>query len=356
MAATQRAAEDERRAAAGARDRKDEARALDRILVRVSNWLGDALLARPLLHALRRAHPRAAIRAVAPAPLAALLASDPVVDRWESWPAAPEARRALVRGLRAFGPEAALLLPPSFSSAWFAWRSGAAIRVGFAHEGRSVLLTRSMRRMARGERHLSEEYLDLGRALGIEETAVPLLKPRADAVGAARAILDARGVRAERIAILGPGAAYGPAKRWGDARFAGLGAALARDGWSVLVCGAPAERETAEAVARGAGPGSCVLAGDTDLETQAALCALAGLAVCNDSGLAHLAAAVGAPTVAIFGSTSSAWTAPLGPRVRVLQRAPVCSPCFERTCRIGYRCMTAIGVDEALAACRTVAS
>ncbi len=356
MAVTQRVTEDGRRATDGVRDRGGEARALDRILVRVSNWLGDALLARPLLHALRRAHPRAEIRAVAPAPLAALLASDPVVDHWEPWPAGSDARRALGRALRAFRPDAALVLPPSFSSAWFAWRSGAAIRVGFAHEGRGVLLTRSMRRVARGERHLSDEYLDLGRALGIEETAVPLLEPRADAVRAARALLDARGVRSRRIAILGPGAAYGPAKCWGEARFAELGAALARDGWSVLVCGAPAERNTAETVARGAGAASRVLAGDTDLETQAALCALAGLAVCNDSGLAHLAAAVGAPTVAIFGSTSSAWTAPLGPRVRVIQRAPVCSPCFERTCRIGYRCMTAIGVDDALAACRAVAS
>src|SRR5206468_3505619 len=78
------------------------------------------------------------------------------------------------------------------------------------------------------------------------------------------------------------------------------------------------------------------LAGATSLPVQAALCAIASLAVCNDSGLAHLAAAVGTPTVVIFGSTSSAWSAPLGARVRVVQRAPVCSPCFQRHCRIGY--------------------
>ena len=78
---------------------------------------------------------------------------------------------------------------------------------------------------------------------------------------------------------------------------------------------------------------------------------MAALVVSNDSGLAHLAAATGAPTVVIFGSTSSAWTAPLGPRVRVVQRPPVCAPCFRRTCRIGYRCLAAVEVAEVARAC-----
>jgi heptosyltransferase-2 len=76
--------------------------------------------------------------------------------------------------------------------------------------------------------------------------------------------------------------------------------------------------------------------------------------VCNDSGLAHLAGAVGTPTVTLYGSTSSAWTAALGPRVRVLQHPPVCSPCFRRDCRIGYTCLTRIAVDEVEDACREV--
>jgi heptosyltransferase-2 len=99
-----------------------------------------------------------------------------------------------------------------------------------------------------------------------------------------------------------------------------------------------------------------VIAGETDLLTQAGLCARATLAVCNDSGLAHLAAATGAPTVVIFGSTSSAWTAPLGRRVRVVQRPPVCSPCFQRACRIGYGCLTRIEVAAVERACAEVAA
>ncbi|HTM57797.1 MAG TPA: glycosyltransferase family 9 protein, partial [Candidatus Udaeobacter sp.] len=112
-----------------------------------------------------------------------------------------------------------------------------------------------------------------------------------------------------------------------------------------------AERAACDEVASSIGDGTRSLAGRTPLATLAALAAEAALAVSNDSGFAHLAAAVGAPTVVIFGSTSSAWTAPLGPRVRVIQRAPVCSPCFQRRCHIGYRCLEAIEVARVEAEC-----
>ena len=319
------------------------------------NWLGDALLARPLLHALRRAHPRAELRAVGPASLLGLLSADPVCDAWDAWPA-PRERGALAARLRAWRPDLALVLPPSFSSAVFAWHTGARVRIGYAHEGRSLLLTRALPRPARGERHLSDEYLELGRVAGAAPREAPALPVREAAREEARALLQARGAAGAPLAILGPGAIYGPAKRWSAERFAALARSLAREGWRVLVCGAASDRPVCADVAARAGEGVPSLAGETGIELQAALCASASLAVCNDSGLAHLAAAVGAPTVAIFGSTSSAWTAPLGARVRVVQRAPVCSPCFQRTCAIGYRCLDAISVADVERACREVAA
>jgi heptosyltransferase II len=117
------------------------------------------------------------------------------------------------------------------------------------------------------------------------------------------------------------------------------------------VVGTAAERAVCEVVAADIGAGAVSLAGTTDLERLVELAAGAGVAVCNDSGLAHVCAAVGAPTVVVFGSTSSAWTAPLGPRVRVVQRAPVCAPCFRADCRIGYACLEAVTAREVLAAC-----
>lgn len=332
-----------------------------RVVIRLPNWLGDTLLARPLLHALARGLPHAERVAVGPAPLLSLLWSDGAFSRGEAWPADGAGRAALARRLRKFEPDAAWILPPSFSSALFAWRIGARVRVGYRHELRSPLLTVALTRPQRGEMHLAAEYQALAAAgmggaspsaASIDE--VPLLRPSEAGAAAAERLLASRGITTPP-AILGPGAIYGPAKRWPADRFADLGRRLARRGFAVLVCGAAAERDTCDAVARAVGPGAHALAGETDLASQAALCARAGIVVCNDSGLAHLAAATGAPTVTIFGSTSSAWTAPLGPRVAVVQDAPVCSPCFRRTCRIGTLCLAAVTVARVERACADLA-
>ncbi len=332
-----------------------------RILIRLPNWLGDALMARPLLHGVRRAHPQAEIRAVGPAALLSLLAAERTFDAGAAWPGGPgdgdsrvvaQRRSGLAAELRAWRPDAALILPFSFSSAWFARRTGAAIRIGYAHELRSPLLTHAFRRPARGERHLSREYLALGNPLGASPGPLPALVPPPEAEAAAGALIGRAAPGAERIAVMAPRSAYGPAREWPADRFAALARRLVGRGHAVFVCGTAAERESCRRIAAEAGPGVFSVAGETDLPTLAALVRRAALAVCNDSGLAHLAGAVGAPTVTLYGSTSSAWTAALGPRVRVVQHPPVCSPCFRRTCQIGYPCLTGIGLDEVDGVCR----
>ena len=289
--------------------------------------------------------------AAGPGPLLDLLAADRAWDRGEPLPG----DAGLMRRLRASRPEAALVLPPSFSSGWFAARTAARQRIGFAHDLRSPLLTRALRRPPRGDLHLSREYLALGATLGAREVPVPTLTVGDEAREAAAALRQGTAAARAPCAVLGPGAVYGAAKRWPAERFAETGRRLAARGMAVLVCGAAAERETCEAVSHAIGDGSVSLAGRTSLGAQAALCAGASLAVCNDSGLAHLAAATGAPTVVVFGSTSSAWSAPLGDRVRVVQRPPVCSPCFQRHCRIGYRCLVGVDVATVEHACLEVA-
>jgi len=330
--------------------------ALDRILIRLPNWLGDLLLARPLLHAVRRSHPGAEVRGVASAPLLELLEADKVLDRQDVWPS-PGAERAALEGrIRAWHPDAAIVLPPSFSSAWFAYRVSATRRLGYAHEGRSVLLTHHPRRPRRGEVHLSDEYLALGRELGVIPGEVPALPVTEAACRAAEDLLGPAPSSGGNLVILGPGAIYGPAKRWSEERFAELGQRAQQRGALVLVCGSAADAPLCERVARAVGGAARSVAGRTNLMTQASLCARSWVTVSNDSGLAHLAASVGAPTVVIFGSTSSAWTAPLGEKVRIVQRAPVCSPCFQRRCSIGYRCLEAVTVAEVDRACRELAA
>jgi heptosyltransferase-2 len=324
-------------------------------MVRIPNWLGDALLARPLLAGLASARPDAEVCAIGPAPLLALLGESHRFACTEPWPATRAERRALTGRMRAWSPDVALVLPPSFSSAWFAFRTGARERIGFAHEGRSPLLTRAVRRPPRGELHLSREYARLGESHRVAWTDPGPLRVTAAAHAAARALLD-DDPAVRPLVVLGPGAVYGPAKRWSPERFAALARRCVDHGDQVIVCGGGGDRAVCEAVASAAGGPVRSLAGRTDLPTQAALLASAALAVCNDSGLAHLAGAAGAPTVALFGSTSSAWTAPLGPRVRVVQRPPVCSPCFQRTCVIGTVCLARIDVESVWRAAREVAA
>jgi heptosyltransferase-2 len=332
-------------------------RALERILIRIPNWLGDVMLARPLLHGLRAAHPGARLLGAGPAGLIALLVADRALDRGEAWPAGPEGRAGARRRIAEFRPEIAVVLPPSFSSALFAWRTRAPVRIGYRGEGRSIFLTHAPARPARGELHLSREFLALGATVGVAEVALPRLGLTPDSLAAARALRTRHGLAdGERHALMAPRSAWGPAREWPPERFAEVGRRLVALGLRVLVCGTAAERADCERVAAHAGAGAVSIAGETGLAELAALATEAAVAVCNDSGLAHVTAATHAPTIQIYGSASSAWTHALGPRVRVVQRAPVCSPCYQRTCRIGYGCLTAIGVEEIVRVAREIAA
>jgi heptosyltransferase-2 len=320
------------------------------VLVRLPNWLGDVFMARPLLHALRQAWPGARVLAVGPEPLLAPLAAEGVADEWFAWSRDPAERRAVTARVRERPPEVAFVLPASFSSAWLAFACGARERVGYRSEGRSPLLTRALPRRPRGERHLSDEFLDLAAPLGVQPVAVPVLRPRAEDVRAANALLaEVQIEETSPVALLAPRSAYGPAREWFADRFVAAGRGLVERGLHVLVCGTAGEAAACASVAKGIGEGASNLAGRTPLSLLVALASRVRLALCNDSGLAHLAAATGAPTLQIYGSAASGWTAARGPRVRVLHRAPVCSPCWRRTCLIGTRCLDAVTVAWVLA-------
>lgn len=303
-------------------------------------------MARPLLWSIRAAWPQARLLGVGPAGPCAPLAGEGAIDELAAIARDPASRRAAGAAARAFAPEVALVLPNSFSSAWLAWRSGARERVGFAGEGRSWLLTQAPRRAARGDRHQSDEFLDLGGLLGVREAGTPRLEPSADGRTEAVTVLAGAGLPAGApYAIMGPRSAYGPAREWFPGRFAAAARALAERGLRVLVCGTSAERDACDRVVAESGGAAVSVAGRTSLPALLALAAGSRLALCNDSGLAHLAAAAGAPTIQVYGSAASGWTAARGPHVRIVHEAPVCSPCWQRTCSIGTRCLEAVTVS-----------
>jgi heptosyltransferase-2 len=156
--------------------------------------------------------------------------------------------------------------------------------------------------------------------------------------------------------VLAPGATFGPAKRWPAERFAALGRELqARDRCRIVLVGGPGDREVGREVARALEtpplvPPPIDLVGETDLATLGAVLAGARLVVANDSGPMHLARAVGAPTVGIFGSTAPKWTAPRGGEVVTADERPGCAPCYRRTCSIAVQCLVRIPVGAVRAA------
>ena len=316
-----------------------------RVLVRLPNWLGDCIMARPLLHAVRAGWPAARVLGVGPEGPCAPLVDEGLVDEFLPWSRVGGVRAEARRRARAWRPELAFVLPASFSSAWLAWTSGARDRVGYRGEWRGALLTLALARAPRGERHLADEFLDLGARRGLAEVPVPRLEPGASGREGAERVLARAGIApGKRYALLGPKSAFGPAREWFAERFVAAGRELAARGLRVLVCGTTIERDACDAIARGVGPGAVSIAGQTTLPALVGVAAGASLALCNDSGLAHVAAATGAPTIQIYGSAASGWTAARGPNVRVLHRAPVCSPCWRRSCVIGTRCLDAVRV------------
>lgn len=318
--------------------------------VRLPNWLGDALLARRALDSLVAvAGPESAIFA-APRPIVSLLEPDYSGVRWIATSGhGPNAARGLGFSLKREHVDRLVLFPDSLSSRITGLYSGARERIG--HGPRSmdlealIGLTRRVPRRPRGERHLEEEYLDLARAVGGVALPARRLEVSRDAKARADVLLgDARSPL-----VLAPGARYGPAKRWSPTRFTQV--ARAWRGPVVLV-GDEFDVEEAIAISQALEWRALNLAGKTDLPTLAAVLARAAVIVSNDSGVAHVAAALGRPTIVVFGSTDPRWTAPRGEHVTAIWDRVRCAPCFRTRCPYedSYACLRIVESNRVIEA------
>lgn len=328
-------------------------------MVRATNWVGDAIISLPAIEALRVRFPDTEIVVVAKPWVAELYLNHPTLLRLMIYD--PEGEHAGRRGFRLFLQvlraerfEAAVLLQHAFHAAWLAWRARIPLRIGYRTQGRGPLLTHPVALPpAAALGHQSSEYLELLFRAGLVDQRpaparrVQLTVTKKERRWAADA-LKALGLEGPRYFVgLNPGASYGPAKRWPVERFAALGDRLVGAlGADVLVFGSKAERPLAEMVARAMRHTPLVLAGTTTLRQWMALSERCRLVVANDSGAMHVAAAVGVPVVAIFGSTDDRLTGPLSPWARAVRHAVPCSPCGLRDCPIDFRCMHAVTVDE----------
>ena len=334
--------------------------AFERISIRATNWLGDAVMSLPAIRVIRQACPRADIAVVGPPWVAELYARESSVNRVIPYarPKGLAGRRAFAARLREERFDAAFLLPNSFDAALTAWLARIPERIGYARDGRSWLLTQAIPAPEPGDipRHERFYYLELLRRAGMMERFPESAAIRLEGIASAR---EAGAGRLGELGLAGavigvsPGAAYGDAKRWPPERFGDAAcAAAAAVNASVLVFGSATERELCETVTarlRGGGVDARNLAGETTLREFIDLAAACCLYLTNDSGAMHVASALAVPTVAVFGATDDATTGPTGPLARVVREHAECSPCLLRNCPIDHRCMTRVTPERVAA-------
>lgn len=333
-----------------------------RILVRATNWLGDAVLSLPALRGLRARFPKAHIAVLARPWVAELYRREPCCDELIACGRGWRAMLKTARALRGRGFDCAILLPNSFESAAVVRLAGIPQRIGYNRDGRGLLLTTAAAAPKPGETppHERYYYLELLRRAGLIETLPAeepiLLEGAAEARSAGRSRFEAMGYAAPVVGV-SPGAQNSRAKRWPAERFAAAAARVAGElGAAVAVFGSAQEYALAKGVAeavRRAGRPVLNLAGETTLSQFIEMAAACSLFLTNDSGAMHVASALGVPTVAVFGPTEWLATAPAGPVSRIVREPVECSPCMLRDCPIDHRCMTRIDAarvaEEALA-------
>jgi lipopolysaccharide heptosyltransferase II len=330
------------------------------ILIKSTNWIGDAVLQSPAIRALRRGFPEAHIALVARPWVAELFTSHPDVDEVIVEPVQRSERRALGRELRRRRTwDLGLALPNSFTAASLLWRAGAKRRRGYARDARRWLLTEPVR-LDPSLLHVHEVDYYLHLLDGLVEPQPDLrslhVPPDPEAVERVRGTMSQRraalGMSEDApLLAIGAAAAYGTAKRWLPERFAECAREIReRHGMLPVLIGSEAERETTSEIAEQIAPPVIDLAGEMGIADLNALLGQVALFLTNDSGPMHLAAAQGTPTVAVFGSTNWRTTAPLGPRVKIVREPTDCAPCMRRHCPIDHRCMTALSTRRVMMA------
>jgi heptosyltransferase II len=313
-----------------------------KILVVGPSWIGDAVLAQPLYKLLHARHAGLTLDVLAPQWTLPVVRRMSEVRRAIASPflhgelRLPE-RRALGRSLRTEHYDQAITLPNTLKSAIVPWFARIARRTGYRGEMRWGMLNDVRTLDEAGLPQMAQRYAALALEPG-EKLPAKLPDPELSVDEAGRrATLEVLGLaRAPQPVALCPGAEYGPSKRWPPAYFAELARALAGSGASVWVLGSAKDRDIGEDIVR-LSAGACTnLCGRTSLDQAADLLATARLTITNDSGLMHVAAAVGSHVIAIYGSSTPRFTPPLSPRAIIARLALPCSPCFERTCPLGH--------------------
>ncbi len=253
--------------------------------------------------------------------------------------------------------DTAFLFPNSFRSAWSCRQAGVKKIIGYRGQWRSLLLSRALpQRVDTLHEHHRLFHLDIARQMDIQigDTEVKLSRPpNSKTMG--QTLMQQHGLDPERVICIAPGAQFGAAKCYPPDGFQQVVKQLADTGWQPLTLGMPEDHAISQHIIAGITSPHWNAAGSTNMTEALQLISSSQLMLCNDSGLMHVAAGLGIPTITPFGATDPARTSPSGPRVNVLYQPAECSPCLQRECSVkGHPCMANISPAMILDACRSM--
>ena len=343
------------------------ARPIERIVVRGTNWVGDAVMTIPALRQLRRLFPNAHITLATRSWAEGLFADSDFLDDLQVHEGS--GLRSVVQQVRQWRKrnfDLAILLPNSLETALVASLARVPLRIGYATDGRQALLTHPLVLPEwRESKHEVFYYLKIVAELEwLVKQEQSFLATQPDGSlevsearrSTARDFLRARGVREGNLLVaLCPGSINSRAKRWPAERYAALADRLIDElGAQILLVGSKAEAGVSQEVSGQMRSQPLILTGQTDLAQLVATLSLVDLLVTNDTGPAHIASALGRPTLVIFGPTNPLTTRPFSPLGEIVRKPPDCAPCMLRDCPIDHRCMTAITPEDVFERARTL--
>lgn len=327
---------------------------INKILIRSTNWIGDAILTTPAISALRRNFPQATISILARPWVAEVFKENLDIDELILYEGS---KIKVIKELKKGGFDLSVLFQNAFEAALISFLSGIPKRLGYSTDGRGFLLRPSVHLKAETlKKHQTEYYLDLLKGVGLDAEAGSLVLNLNERERAwAFEFLRREGWKEEdRLIGINPGATYGSAKRWYPERFASFSDRLMKEGAKVIIFGGPKERLIGDEIKERISSTPILTSGKTSVRELASLIERCSVFVSNDSGPMHMASALKVPVVGLFGSTDPNVTGPMGKGHKVIQKKVECGPCFLRVCPKDFRCMDLITVEDVFEAAREI--
>ena len=333
---------------------------MNKILIRGTNWIGDAILTLPAVTSIRATYPQAHIAVLIKPWVADIYELFSGVDEiiiYENKFDTPAGVFRLARILKGRKFDAAILLQNAIEAAIIALAAGIPLRAGYDSDARGLLLTHRVHRTEEIRKvHQIDYYLEMVKTLGCVSVSREMHLEIKISLFDAQNILRKFVTETKKTLIgIAPGATYGPAKRWLPSRFAAVVDKLDEKFFTQgILLGGKSDWEIAQEVKKLAHSELINLAGKTTLREAIYLISQCRLFISNDSGLMHIAGALNIPTIALFGSTNPVTTAPAGNKSIIVRREVSCSPCMKETCPTDFRCMKLISVEDVFAAAQNL--